>query len=90
MNPVSPVPGQLLVAAAALGLLCLLNVVIVLVIVIGHRVARRAGHRLAARRVLEELGLHLDDFLLQHPDVQEGFDRLQAAIGTEQRKDGTS
>jgi hypothetical protein len=90
VNPVSPVPGQLVVGAAALGLLCLLMVAIALVIVICARWtrARSADEHEAgpdALRLLEELDLHLDAYLLENPEVREGFDRLRDAVGDEQQ-----
>jgi hypothetical protein len=39
-----------------------------------------------ALRLLEALDAHLDGYLVQHPDVADGFARLRQAVRDEQQK----
>ncbi|MFE4697252.1 hypothetical protein ACFRIC_09180 [Streptomyces sp. NPDC056738] len=90
MSPVGPVPGQLIIGTAAVALFLLLGAATFLLIVIVARIARWSRRRSHARRLLEDLAADMDSYLLDHPDVKAGLDRLHAAVRDEQQKGGTS
>ncbi|MFH8336908.1 hypothetical protein [Streptomyces sp. AM6-12] len=48
--------------------------------------ARRSGLEVAELRLLEELDAHLEDYLLENPDLEAGLNRLRNAIHTEPSK----
>jgi hypothetical protein len=91
VKAVGPVPGQLVIGAAALGCLFLLMAAVAVLVVVCDRIARWVRQQPeqhdnpGALRLLEELDLHLDAYLLEHPEVREGFDRLRDAVDDEQR-----
>ncbi|SEC02365.1 hypothetical protein SAMN04490357_0988 [Streptomyces misionensis] len=53
-----------------------------------HRVrARRQNLTVAELRLLDELDTHLDNYLADNPDIEDGLNRLQAAVREHQRED---
>lgn len=43
-----------------------------------------------ALQLLEELDTHLDQYLVEHPDVAAGFDRLRNVVRDQQEKGGSA